>query len=121
MQGLWKSEINGWKKDIKRKKINRKHFLKDKFNLIQKEILSNNFKEVETPIFQKEKNKFIYENNKFVYNSKELDKHLFNFDKYYYYGGYSEKVYIKRSEVKQNLKKNIFDFKFEKKQIFQYY
>lgn len=61
------------------------------------------------------KNKFIYENNKLIYNSKELDKHLFNFDKYYYYNWLFRKVYIKRSEVKQKLKQNIFDFKFEKK------
>ncbi len=110
MQGLWKSELNGWKKDSKRKKCNRKHFIKDKINLIQKDVLN---------YYSNKDSKFMNE-DKLIFQSKQLNKALFNSNKFIYYGSWSEKVFLNRTFVKQKLKQNIYDFKFEKKYIRQY-
>jgi hypothetical protein len=129
MQGLWKNEISDWKKDSKRKKQNRKHFIKDKFNYLQKEIWKNNFKEIKTEVYEYipepkywylKKELFIYDSSKLIFSSYQLDRHLFCFNKYHYYGGWIEKIILNRSFVKQKLKQGIYDFSFQKKNFFVY-
>ena len=47
-----KEKVGGWNnKDCKRKKQSRKHTLKDKYNIIQKEIFEKKFKELNTNLF----------------------------------------------------------------------
>lgn len=200
MQGLWKEKVGGWNnKDCKRKKQSRKHTLKDKYNIIQKEIFEKKFKELNTnlfylitekkycknyekkycniifddalleawtydekiwwtesnnkteilsydgyyyyenfkkkikilgvikyvePIFyfDYEDNILTYPNQKLIYKNKLLDKYIFSFNKFYYYGSYVETLKEPRNYIKSVLNdyENNQDkiLKFKKKQIY---